>query len=430
MKWIKQQFEKLIGKKSKNEPIETVQIRASSVPDWLYKITIKNPNDSKEKAREKKEVLLKITKEIGFVIDKIELHRIVTQSISKYKLESITTNKNKFTGKVKDIIATYNTKTETLESFRKYFSLCLKEIEEKEASIISTSKKLEEFYKDDCIKIRELLHELKSKTHICKETLELSNDKKVQVIIEKIADVSVLQEIETKLEKEITAYTNEIESLREHVYKLGHKISDIKTSTRFKDVLQKETKLGEQLDDLEKIYATLQKEFETIDTFLFMYAEKNKVQDLAKEYCTHIDLAIEHDKDMQILAILKGLSLDLKNKRTKIRQMLKDEDAEKHITTIAKLLVNFENSLKDISQTKHNIQLSRRSVRKQVILSELEDIESRKTFYQKKLIDLSKIRESKIKEIQNLGIDELKEKISKELLLLTGYEVKILYDEK
>lgn len=409
---------------------EQVDIRVTSIPDWLYKITIKRPDEVKSKAYNKKQEIQGKLKDIGVDIDRIDMHQILDKTISKYKKESVETNKEKYVEKIKKIISKGDKQTDTIEDYRKYFKNIVDQIAVEVPQLEIYRRRIDDFHAENTNNIAKKLSELHKSITLFQSEFDTSNDQKVKYILDKL---KILHESESKIKEHMNVveeYDKEIEKLRDHIYKLGEKISSIRQSTRFKDVIKKESKLGEILEKIDDLYDTYAKKFAKIEIVLYQYAIKVKEESLVKEYCSHINHAIDHDTTFKIIDTLKGLLSDLENKRTKIRQNLEDNAAERYISLVQDILKTLHEDLEKLQELQKQAGLARRSVRKHVILSELEDTEGRKAFYQKKLVSLNEKRREVLLEIDGLHITTQKEKIRKELLLLTGYDVNIIYDEK
>jgi hypothetical protein len=103
------------------EDAERVDIRIKSLPDWLYKITLKDPVDLKQLGDKYYKEAKFVLKDIGSTADALGLNKILDQSLSKYRAENLAKNKDDYVKKVKDFVKDLDKTPNTIEGYRSFF---------------------------------------------------------------------------------------------------------------------------------------------------------------------------------------------------------------------------------------------------------------------------------------------------------------------
>lgn len=423
-------FKILLKKRFLYKPdAERVDIRLLSIPDWLYKITIKDSKNlsflCKQTFVDTKEVFTNLNS----CIEKIEIREVLSLDVSRYKKDILKNHKLILLSKYRDFLKLEQEKPETVEDYRLFFTELNKQYLILKKAINKSNSILTEFFPgeiESCNSCLESLNEILLKFT---DLFAGKNDAKVNSIVSLVREIEEKTSGREKFDKEIDVLDKEISKVRAHIYKLSDKFELLRKSPRFRDVLDKEGKLGKLLEKKDDLIVTMEKKFVPIEVVLYTYAEKVREGALAKEYVTHFAQALNHDLDLEIVDLLKGLDSDLNNKRTKIRKSVGNLKAEQLSSQVVWLIENIKEVRDNFQSIDAEIKKSRAAMRNYIIFNEMEDTESRVEFYQGKLKELLTKRKNKIIEIENLNLLNLKEKLRKELLLVTGYDVHVVYDD-
>ncbi len=407
---------------------EKVDIRLNSIPDWLYKITVKDSSDLRLKCKDYYCNLKEISNKIKTLADKSKVKELNYKALSKYRVDLIKSNRKLYFEKI-DSVFNYDANLETIEEFRLFFKDFETKFSELKLSLKKYEEKIKEQCSDDLEEMNSYFKEVNTLLVAFFNIFVSENDSKSKSIIDSVGKIENGIVKRNKIDSEISKLDSEIKTIRSHIYKINDKLDLLKESSRFKDILEKETKMSEVLDAKDELITSIEKRFVPLEIVLYQYAIKVREEELAKEYVSHFLQAIKNDSEMDILKILNGLDSDLNNSRTKLHKSVGDFRAEELSNQTKWLIANIKGIRDNLLDIEANLKTSRSQMRSYIIFNELEDNESRVEFYQTKLKELVSHRKTKFIEIESLDLLNLKEKLRKDLLIVTGYDVNIIYDD-
>lgn len=416
-------------KRMLEEDAEKVNIRLQSIPEWLYKITLEHPEKVKAKIDVHLEALKKNSRELNVLLDGIRLKDIVDMSISRYKKEVLKTSKDLYIKRMRQLVSDLDAfaKSVSITDVREKVDSFRAKILELEEKNERNSEVLEEFYPVEIPAVAKTMGNIKKELIACKDVFATESYHKVDTIIELVESIKSATVAQDTAEKELDAFDEQVKETQAHIFKLSDKIAALKKSSRFSDILSKEDALAANVQERTAIVDALVRRVDVVADYVVPYAEKTKNKPLVSGYVTHTAQALINDEDLDFVAFMKTFIKEFSKEKSELRKGLKPTQVEK-ITAAAKWIYdNLAHARSELLDADKKIKQSRKYLKNYVILNEIEDNESRIVYYQGKLRTIMAKRRKKLESIADLKIDVMKEKLHKELLLLTGYDVEIIY---
>jgi len=391
-------------KRLKNEP-DKVSIRFSSTPNWLYKITLSNPEELKTKVNQFIIEIKQASEKLKEVMKNLKEKEITNLTISQYKKDIFNKKKSIYFENLDELVSrTINFDENTIDDKKKELNSLKKLFQEFNIKKKNYEKILMEFFPKEQKIVDKAFKEILSKLSEYQSIFRNESYEKLNLIIDEIHELKDKIEEKKVLMKEKKQINIDIEGVKKNIFKLSSKEEIIQNTRRYKDVLDERDSLRILMKHKKEEITNIKKMFNKIKNSL------PKSKNL-EEYTEFFESSIENDHSGILLEEIK------KNKKPE------DEDIVKWFEE------NFEKIRKNILQIEADIKNNWKNLRKYVVINELEDIEERKNYFKKKL----KEKRNKLNEINTkigeLLIESLKKKIYKDILILTGYDVNIIYDE-
>lgn len=432
MNFIKKWFsEKILSAKKKmyEADAEKVTIRINSLPEWLYKITLEHPEKIEEKLSVHMEVIKKKSSELQVALEGVRLKDILNMSISRYKKEVIKTSKDMFLKRMRQLKSSIDkfTKYTSINDIREHIDLLRTEIAELEEKNVRNIEYLEEFYSSEIPAVVHVIADIKKELIASKHVFTTQGYHKVNTIIELIESIKLAQEEKKKYESEITSIDSRVDETQKHVFKLHDKIVSLKNSRRYQDILSKEQALAHEVHERAEFVDSFVKRLALVDEKLAEHSLSINEATLVSGYLSNPDQALLNDDDLSITDVFESLLKELRNKESPLIKGLKETRVQKMTDALTWLIKSSPSLRNDLIESDRKIKLAQRYLKNYVILSEIQDNESRMEYYQKKLREIVVERKEKVDAINSLKISSLKDKLHKELLILTGYDVDIIY---
>lgn len=408
---------------------EKVTIRLESIPEWLYKITMENPEKIQEKVSVHFEELKTCTKELHISLEGVRLKDVLAMDISRYKKEVLATTKELYLKKMRQASSSIDkfTKDTSITDMRDRISTLKKELEDIEEKNTRSIEILEEFYSSEIPNVNKVLSKIKKVIAELKKVFETQGYYKVNALIELVDQIKNAQSETRKINSEIKLIDEKIDETQQHIFRLDNKIADLKESGRFKDVLKKESNLEILIQQRAEVASSFSDKIQVIQERLSIHAKNINETTLVSGYISNPDQALLNDSDLSITDVFESFLKECQKEESPLRKEIKENQIQKIIDAVRWLIINAENIQKDLIETDRKVKISRKYLKNYVILNEMEDNESRIGYYQEKLKEKVNKRKEKIDAISDLKIKTLKDKLYKELLILTGYDVEIIY---
>jgi outer membrane murein-binding lipoprotein Lpp len=395
---------------------EQVDIRLESLPDWLYKITVKYHGNLSTACEKHYVDIQNSVKKLGIAMDALHVHQILDVSVSPYKKDSYDKAKVQYVTLIQNFIKVLEPMPDSIESYRAYFSVVGEALTETRTKALRYSKAIVEFAPKDIARADTAFESISTVLLAFSDTFASSSNNKVAKIVELSSDIENALQRKEDLEKDVGAVTVEVQKAREHVYKLNDRITSLRNSARFKDVLKKETKLGRLLEDKEALLKPGKSHLKRIYEELYTIAKKPAFGelDLAREYVNHLDYALVHDTTFDIGPLL-------------LEVQKKADEKNPSQASVAWLLSNLKEMQGALVALNRKINMNHQGLNTHVVLNDLQDNESRIVYYQDQLKHHIATRRTYRAKIVALKITERQDRLHKDLLILTGYDVNVVY---
>ena len=400
---ITNQFSVLFKKsKLKAEP-EKVDINIDSLPEWLYKITLNDPNELRQKTNNYLERLKSIATDLETAVNQLKLIDIYDVTVSHYKKELIRGKKNTLvnrTASIKDGILSIG--DETMETKRRMLEKLDTEAKELATRFGQFEKPLKEFFEKDVAALKTTFTSLVKELDGFEQMFKGENDEKVNKAIKMIETIQDHINSEKHFNADISNERTEFDQNKANIFKLRDKLHSLKKNARFRDILNERDDLR-QLEDAKnrKLDLALKKY-----DLLYAHIDKN---DLTKEYAQYFEDALIDDDNLSLLGFILKI--------------------EGHDETKEWFSSNLKAIQDELVDTNSRIKSSWKLLKKHAIINEIEDVERRMQYFQNRANEIKTVIAEKREDISDLKIEELKQKLYKELIVLTGYEVNVIYTE-
>jgi hypothetical protein len=395
---------------------EQVDIRIESLPDWLYKITVKYHGNLSSGCEKHYADIQSAVQKFGVAMDALSVHQILDVSASPYKKDGYDKSKAQFLIYAKEFVAVTDTAPDSIESFRAYFAAVGASLATTQTKLERYAKAIVEFAPKDIAKANSALEQVLAILLAFRDTFASSSNNKVAKIVDNIAKIENSLQRKVDIEQEVGVATVEVQKTREHIYKLNDRITSLRNSARFKDVLKKENKLGRLLEEKEELLKPVNTHLKRIYQKLYEVAiqPKHDELDLAREYVNHSDYALIHDSALDIGPILIDVQKGM-------------DSADSAQASMSWLLENLKETQHALISLNRKIVMNHQGLNTHVVLNDLQDNESRIVYYQDQLKHHIVTRRALKSKVSGLKIIEQQDRLHKDLLILTGYDVNVVY---
>ncbi|MGM5483474.1 MAG: coiled-coil domain-containing protein [Nanobdellota archaeon] len=411
----------LFRKNQKKKNTEKVDIRFSSIIDWLYKITSENSDSVLSSSENILDSLSQSIDGLSQNYDKIKNLELERLDISRYLKESVNRRINYIVEETdkflkndsKYFIKKYYKngeldKSVSLNDIREDIRKIRKKAENLSDNIETSIKKVEDYFPEEINKFSKSLENIKDESYKSENMIFGKQDFKLKSIISMIDDIKTSILKKTKIESEINSIQKKLEDVKNHYKKLSFKMNDLKKSTRYKQVLKEDSGLSSVQEKKSQIMDKMMAEIKENEIEFYKLAENEGESNYAKELSKDFENTLNQDEGKKLKEILKKAKEGtLKDFKDKIEKLIEEYDSQKRQ----------ENKIK-------------KKLGKHAIFNEINDLESRINYYKDKIKELESMKDEKKKDIESLNIENKKKKMVKEILMLTGYELNVIYDDE